>query len=306
MRRRIAQVVGTLVGLAGLYYVVQLVLERRDEAGRLVGDVDPGLLVGAIGLGLVGMALIGLAWNLLLGALDRSLPPRVALRAYFVGQLGKYVPGGVWTIVGRGEWARREGVSGRAAYTSTVLSMATAYLAACILTLLLLPFTIDNLGHPLVLLVAGLGLLGAVGAHPMVLGWVLRMGERFTKRELNLEVPALPVMTRAVGMQIVTWLLIGLGTWLVALGLGFDLPLTRIIAATAVSWVIGMLVLPVPGGIGVREGAFVAVLGTSGDVAAIAIASRLVAVAVDVIGAAVMTLVAPRTTPEQVAEKDVT
>jgi uncharacterized membrane protein YbhN (UPF0104 family) len=296
VRRRVARVVGTLVGLAGLYYVVRLVLDQRQEAGRLVEEVQPGLLVGALLLGLAGMTIIGLTWNLLLGALDRPLPTRVALRAYFVGQLGKYVPGGVWTIVGRGEWARREGLSGRAAYTSTVLSMATAYLAGCLVTLAVLPTTGGRITHPLALLVAALGVVGVVAAHPAVLRRVLRLAERVTRREAGLTVPATDVMVRAVALQCVTWLCIGTGTWLVGVGLGFDLPFPDVVAATAVSWVIGLLVLPVPGGIGVREGAFVAVLGASGDVAAIAIAARLVAVAVDVLGATVSTLAAPRTT----------
>jgi uncharacterized membrane protein YbhN (UPF0104 family) len=54
------------------------------------------------------------------------------------------------------------------------------------------------------------------------------------------------------------------------------------------SWVVGFVLVPVPGGVGVREAAFVALVGggvPSGVRATIAIVARLVFMLVDALGA---------------------
>ena len=57
-------------------------------------------------------------------------PWRRGLGWFFVGQLGKYVPGGIWPIVGQAELAARDGVTRSTAYRSTALSMVATLLGA--------------------------------------------------------------------------------------------------------------------------------------------------------------------------------
>jgi hypothetical protein len=101
-RRTASHLVGAAVGLVGLGYVVRLLKTQGEAASELILSADPVALGASLALGLAGMTLIGLAWNRLLAILDRPMGTADAMRAYFVGQLGKYVPGGVWAIVGRG------------------------------------------------------------------------------------------------------------------------------------------------------------------------------------------------------------
>jgi uncharacterized membrane protein YbhN (UPF0104 family) len=58
--------------------------------------------------------------------------------------------------------------------------------------------------------------------------------------------------------------------------------------AAILSWIVGFVSVPVPGGIGVREAAFVAVVGTipTGVRATVAVAARLCFILVDTGGAA--------------------
>jgi uncharacterized membrane protein YbhN (UPF0104 family) len=91
--------------------------------------------------------------------------------------------------------------------------------------------------------------------------------------------------------QLPSWLLIGLASVTIAAAFGNSGTAVNLISATVISWVIGFLALPVPGGIGVRESAFIA-LATSlpgGVAAAVAVVARLVFVAVDATGAAATT-----------------
>ena len=86
----------------------------------------------------------------------------------------------------------------------------------------------------------------------------------------------------------------------VALGVDVDASLVvELIFVTCVSWMAGFIVVGVPGGIGVHETIFIsmttAALGPGVAVSA-AVLSRVVSIAVDLLGAAVSALIA-RTAP---------
>jgi uncharacterized membrane protein YbhN (UPF0104 family) len=96
----------------------------------------------------------------------------------------------------------------------------------------------------------------------------------------------------AILSTIPAWLCIGAATALVGDALGFSVDAGQIIAATSYSWLAGFLVVPMPGGIGVREAAFIALFpGTTEEAAAIAVIARIMFILVDLTGAAAATLV---------------
>lgn len=294
-RAHVPRIVGGLVGLVGLGFVARLVWTQRDELIDTLGQAQPGLLVLALGAGVAGLSVIGWAWQGLVLRLGGRIGVVSALRGYFVGQLGKYVPGGVWAVVGRGEWARRDGVAGPVAYASTMLSMVTAYVAGSLMAgIALLGTSTGPASFGRQWLVAGvvaLGPLGLLCLHPRILHTMAKHARRLSKRELALDVLPWGQSLIIVVRQLAAWLGIGTATWLVSVGLGADLPYGMVMLATCVSWVAGFLFLPVPGGIGIREAAFVAVLGQDPVVATVALAARLLFIVADVTGAGVATSV---------------
>ncbi len=85
------------------------------------------------------------------------------------------------------------------------------------------------------------------------------------------------------------WLAIGGATWAVARSLDPSAGLIEVGTAATLSWLVGFVLVPVPGGVGVREAAFVAAAGSldPGIAAAVAVAARVIFVAVDAIGAVI-------------------
>jgi uncharacterized membrane protein YbhN (UPF0104 family) len=71
-----------------------------------------------------------MAWRALLADEGHPLPVLVAGRIFFVGQLGKYLPGSVWSIVMQMELAKSAGVQRGRAFTTSLawvgLSLSTA------------------------------------------------------------------------------------------------------------------------------------------------------------------------------------
>jgi uncharacterized membrane protein YbhN (UPF0104 family) len=80
-------------------------------------------------------------------------------------------------------------------------------------------------------------------------------------------------------------------------GLGSSVSLTRCIAAVALSWAAGLVVVIVPAGAGVREGVLTYLLASSmgsGRALALALLGRLALTLADAFGAALGALVARR------------
>ena len=215
-RKRISGLLGGAIGLVGLGFVVRLVLRERETIADLVADGNPVWFLVAVAAGLAGMTGIGLTWGVIVRDLDQSLSLPQTLRAYFVGQLGKYVPGGVWAVMGRGEWASRAGVPRAAGYTSTVLSIVTTYLAASALAGVAIVIGARPDSWLLPGAIALLAPVGIVCLHPAILRVGLRTMGRL-RSSLN-DLQPMPWLSSFgyVLRQLPSWVLITVATGAVA------------------------------------------------------------------------------------------
>ena len=299
-RSRLVNLVGIVIGVAGIAFVATRILRDRDAIADAMSSAEVGWLVVGGAAGTIAMALIGLNWLWILRHAGSAAPWRRGMAWYFVGQLGKYVPGGIWPIVGQAELAHRDATPRGAAYSSTAMSMVTTFLGAASVAAITGLMTPTDHRLASAALAVVLALVLAAIAVPAVGRAIDRFARRFTTRELRLPEPRwfalavarhLPVWFAFAGMNVFA---------VVALGVDVDGPLVvELIFVTCVSWMAGFVVVGVPGGIGVRETIFIsmttATLGAGVAVSA-AVLSRVVSIAVDLLGAAVSAVVA-RTAP---------
>lgn len=293
---KLASIAGVLIGLAGVAFVVRTLLTKRDEVGDAFSQLNGVTLIASLLLGLCAMTLIGFLWTRMLVTRGHHAPPRSAMSWYFAGQLGKYVPGGIWPIVGRAELAVRGGVPRPDAYAATGLSMVTTYLAAALTICLgsLLSWT-----YPLV---------GILGLAAFAVGFLAFSNATLRTKVLtvlNRVSPRASALTEPRRLLILTvthlpaWILMSLSTSVTASAFGADIGIMHMLFITSASWLAGFVVVGVPGGIGVRESVFTALAGTAltpGVAVSLALASRVVFIAVDLLGALVAHLIA-RTAP---------
>ena len=303
-RARLASTgVGAVLALAAAAFVGRALVRDRAEIGDALEGAAPGWLVLGAVLAVVGMTAIAVPWRRAIQLLGDDLPMGQVIRRYFVGEIGKYLPGGVWPILGRGELARRWGVRRAAAYGSVLLSLLALYLAAMFVVVAGLPTLLaggDGTGPIAVLLLLPLGL---VALHPRVLRAAVSVVERFTRRHVDLPIPPWRSSVALVCRYVPAWLAIGAATWAVARSLDPSAGLLEIGTAATLSWLVGFVLVPVPGGVGVREAAFVAAAGSldPGIAAAVAVAARLIFVAVDALGAVIGSSLL-RSTPSHAAD----
>ena len=297
-RRRavgITSAVGILLGGTAMYFVARKLVQDWPDASAALRDANLWwVAVGAV-CAAVSMTSIGMGWRGVLRLLGVRVPIGRVVAWYYVGEMGKYLPGGVWPVLGRGELARRGGVPRRRAYASVAMSLALLYLAALFVAAAFLPFAVSGGGfNPWMLFLLALP-LGVVLLHHDVLAWLIGLISKVTGRKIDVDIPEWRDSLRLVATYVPTWLFVGGGTWAIARALDPNASFSRVMFATVLSWTAGFLAVPVPAGAGIREAVLAASSGLDGGVAAAtAIVARVMFIVVDFGGAAICAPLAGR------------
>jgi uncharacterized membrane protein YbhN (UPF0104 family) len=231
--------------------------QLRAGASRL----SPGYL-GAAALAVGASLLLSLlSWRATLAGLGTELPLRPAARIYFIGQLGKYVPGSVWPVLAQMELGAAYGLSRPVVGAGSLLAMATAVPVALTIGLLAVPGLLSADGSAYLLLFLALP-VALVVLSPPVLNPLLARALRLARRPPLPQPIAGRAVFRVAGWSAGSHLLLGLQAWFLALDLGAEGPavLPLAVGGFALASVAGLLALPVPAGAGVREAAIVLAL----------------------------------------------
>lgn len=277
VRSRTARWVFALVAVALATWAVAA---RWSEVTEAVVRLSPGWLLLALAATVANAALAGLMWDAVLRDLGTRLPLPVAARVFFVGQLGKYVPGSVWPMVVQAELASDHGVPRRRTAAATVASLLLAIASALLVVLATLPFVPD-------VLPAGFGwapllvLPLAVLLHPRVLVPVIDRALRAVGREPLDRRTTLAGTLRGTGWAVLSWCCAGVQVAALAIPLGAPATARTLALAAggyALAWAVGFVVVVAPAGAGAREVALAAVLSTvlgAGAVVVVVLVSRV-------------------------------
>jgi len=208
----------------------------------------------------LALLVLGFSWWRLTTALAASpLPAYPIVATWSATQYGKYLPGNVAHYALRHAGSRRYGLSHASLGLASILEAALLLIAALGLTLLadtrqLRGLSILDPRIAIALLVAMLLLLGVALHFARSRPFVARFHVPPLPRTGTL---ALCLACCVAFFIIAAGLLDGLAH---ALGFTID-SFAMLLAASAASWAAGFVVIGAPGGLGVREAAFVALAG---------------------------------------------
>ncbi len=280
--------------------LVVLVAAGKEVLGALARMESSQVRISAPMLGLsllcylVGMAVFADFWRRAVGCLGGKVPRLDCYFAYFVSQLGKYVPGKAWVILIRYALIGRNRLGFRAVTASSVYETFNVMGFGALLSFLALLF----LGGDPTLLWLALGLSAALlaASHPPVSAWVAAVaGWGANRQESVMPVPSWRVLWKGAPLLIVGWVLAGASFPLAGAGIGVDYPGLREVvltgAASGLAVVAGFVVLVAPAGLGVREWLLVQTLGPSvgeGPAALVAVAARGLQVCGELVMAALL------------------
>ncbi len=290
-RRRLWLVVKSLLAIAILVGVARhfagILNDPQLDFSRFHFRVE--LLIPAGLLYLLAHICWGTFWVRLLHGQGISVSWYTGIRAYFVSQFGKYVPGKAWVILLRVGMLRQHHahpfpVAVTATY-ETLCSMA----AGALLGVIMLPY----LGVLPVELSGQTTALVAVAALPVVLGVLNHFAARVVARRRGpdarrIPAPSLLLLTQGLLHGAFGHCLLGLSLGLTIAAIAPDPQppqsmFTSNLGAVTIAYVAGFVVLVAPGGLGAREAVltwaltprFIAEMGAN-EAAALAVVIALV------------------------------
>jgi uncharacterized membrane protein YbhN (UPF0104 family) len=236
--------------------------------------LHPGWILLSVLVILLSYASSVEAWRRILAGWSQHLPYRQAVRVWLVANLGRYIPGKVWSVAGLMALAQRAGVEPWAAGASAFAIQAVAIGSAVALVAAATP----GAESPLRLAAAGLVAVATIAllTWPRAARSVARL---IGSAEKIRPLPLISVVESAA-LGLLSWVIHGTAFWLLArgLGLGGGLSLATAAGVFALGYILGLLALFAPGGVGVREVVLISLLTPAlgaGGAVALSIASRL-------------------------------
>ncbi len=294
-RATVLRFAGSALAVLALVFVVGELVKANSALPQLTSLLVLAMAVGALA-NVVAVLLGSIVWRRFLLEHDprTTLTVKQAFAICGSAQIAKYLPGNIFQFVGRTTLAARYGIAVPVVALSVLVE--TAFVVATSVTLAAMVFAsrIQTLVPSLsptwvrwaVLLVA---LLVAVGA---VLWHTVRARVVATVTSLAAMLSWRGALT-AVACDVLTFVGVGAALYVTARCAWPDteiLTLAQAIGGFALAWVLGFVTPGAPGGVGVREGVFVALLGSAagggavvGAAAMLVVLSRVQSIAGDVV-----------------------
>jgi hypothetical protein len=240
------------------------------------------------------------AWRRVIAGWSQQVPYWRSSRIWLVANLGRYVPGKVWSVAGLVILAQRAGVAPWAAAASAVAIQAIAIGTAVVVVAVATPGAVSPLR-----LVAGMVLAGGIIAV-LASAKSARLVARVMGKETDIQPLPVTSVAQSAAMGVLAWVTHGVAFWLLARGLGLPdrLSVVTAIGVFPLGYVLGLLALFAPGGIGVREIVLTSLLAPTlgmGGAVALSLASRILLTLTEVVAPGVALLIA-RQHKEEVSE----
>jgi glycosyltransferase 2 family protein len=289
------------LAVAGLFLaVIAVVLAGQWRQARpLLGRLSAPVVLAAWVPVLAGIYATFRSWRAALAALGGRPPHAGAMRVFYLGQLGKYLPGTIWPAVTQMRLGRDYRVPPRASGAAFAVFMLMLVGTGLLVGLPVIPLLGRHAVDEYRWLVLVLPLF-ALALAPPLLNRAIAAALRAIGRPPLPAPLSLPGVLRVAGWALVSWLCYGAHVYLLARRLGVEggaLLWLQCTGAFAAAFASGPLLVVVPAGAGVREAALLVLLGSTVPVpvaAVIAVVSRLLFIVGDLAWAGVAVLAARR------------
>jgi len=270
--------------------VIALWANWQEVSGQL-RKLSVPVVLGAFVLVALAPVLTLMGWRVLLEDLGTHLALPPASSVFLVGQLGKYLPGSVWTVVAQAEMGAKLAVPRRRMAVVGILSIGLAVLTGCLLGIPAVQPLLASRGDAFSWWWVAIAVaLGCVLLWPRLLNAVIARGLRLLRREPLEHDLSGRAVALASAWFVAAWVSTGLGTFVLARSVAPDAPLGPLLVTCvggfALASAAGMFSILVPAGVGVRDGVLALLLVTLMPLpaaAAVVVVARFFAVLADLL-----------------------
>lgn len=205
---------------------------------------------------LIASSLFGIfSWLKNLSVLGKKISYPAALRTVAISQMGKYIPGKVWSVGGRIVLAKGYGVPEVLTAAGLLIETIALSLSAFVLFLVALPFFGQSLPQKFFFSFLFIP-LSIIFLHPKILKWLINLGGKILKREVSLPELKLRSIIFIYLLYFLSWFIHATGFFFLVRSI-YPVPFRSflgVLGAFSFAWVFSMGIIFLPGGFGVREG----------------------------------------------------
>lgn len=294
----------------GIWHTTAQSLDKFEAKKFSLTDLRPEWLVASAVIYLAGSITPWWFWHRVLVAMGQRPSYYASLRAFYIGHLGKYVPGKAMVVVLRAGLVRGPRVDTAVAATAVFVETLTTMAVGAILAAVILAVEFHE-QRELLFVAVGMAFAAGIPALPPVFRRIvamLRVQRASAALSSGLDGLRWPLMMSGWVTLALSWLVLGLSLWAALMSLPerpegladmlASLPLLTLCVAFAL--VAGFVSL-VPAGAGVREAVVIAVLVPAyGEIAALvaAILLRLVWLVAEVLVSIILYAIRPAAEPD--------
>ena len=282
-------IVRVVVAVAVVVALVWGVARNWTEISQDLQRVSIGALLLSFVPAALGTWLTMVGWRVILADLGSPLHLAPAGGVFFVGQLGKYLPGSVWTVLVQADMASHLHVPRRRTGVTGLVTIGLSVLTGLLVGLPALPLLLQRSAGSSGWLLLAVPLF-VVLVWPALLNRLIAWGLRVLRREPLEETLSTRAILTTVGLYALAWVLFGVHILVLALAVGGGTGVTLAsLTGYALAGSLGMLTVILPAGLGARDGILAIVLASAMPLSAgtaVALVSRFVVTLVDVLAAA--------------------
>ncbi len=256
--KRLTNVLKYLVPLVIAFFIGRVIYQNWQEVRNAAWSFRPLELTASFLLTGWWFVVRPRIWAYILQHFGHKLSFQQAFEVVRKGELSRYVPGTIWQYLSRIYLAGLHGVPAHATIATTLVETVILFLASIIPALWFLSETLPALNRYHRLAIWIVPVVACSLIHPKVLNfWAKRLSSR-----LGQPYEPLRIHWRAMAgiwlFYLATWLIFGASVALFVRGV-LDIPwesVPRLASDYALAWLVGMISMIAPAGMGVRDGMF--------------------------------------------------
>ncbi len=252
-----------ITNLLALGFVIYLLIKNFAALKVLLGTISISysyILFAFIILVFVVVVIGGTSWQFINIGLGQTISWFDAVSIQLISNVSKYIPGTIWQYASKTHLSYKKGIRIKASSLAMVIEFGLTVLIGLCLMFLFFPQKIGGIevSDHIIYLTRAFGLLGIVISLTAEF-WGRVIFSRFLKGQVDYKPYGLLFSSVLI---LVGWILSVFAFRLISLGLdnSISLSISDYFFAYTSSLIGGLLVIPVPNGVGIREGIMVVTL----------------------------------------------
>ena len=262
-KKNLLKILGVVLSLLILWFMGNQFVKNWQDIKPYLSNMKIGWFIISIIMYAIVFLLTGYNWSYLLWKMDSKLDKIDYLDIHMTSALARYIPGGIWNIVGKACMCTNKGVDKTATTVSMILEYVFQIISSALFLIFFIPILFRNNTNSFwVIAIAGILIILTIIFIPNIIKLGIKIISKLFKDntdEIKLEKN---YVYNVLGRYVGVWLLTGIG--LIILVVAFSkvevIQGIYLILSYPISWVVGFL-SPSPNGMGIREGVLGILLG---------------------------------------------